>query len=351
MARKRKKQKGSFFPLLTGISLMVILGGAFLAYKAYQLVYESNLSILQETRLEIPSGSNFDDVLQILESRELLKNETSFRLTAEKMNYPANVYAGSYLLQPGMSNRELLLKLRSGEQDPVKLTFTSLRDFAKLDTIVASYLEMDTGALTALLRDPVFLQRNGLNADTRMSRFIPNTYEFYWNTDAEAFCARMFEEFDRFWDADRMKRLDRIGLTRQECISLASIIEQEYKHAVELPTMAGVYLNRLKKGRRLESDPTVKFALGDWSIRRVLKKHLQVESPYNTYRNSGLPPGPICLPSVTAITSVLNAENHGYLYFCAKADLNGYHTFSESYAEHLRAAAAYRKALNQRNIY
>lgn len=191
----------------------------------------------------------------------------------------------------------------------------------------------------------------GFTPESWLGIFLPNTYHFLWNTDANQFIDRIKSEYERYWSGNRDSRREALGLTRNEIMSMAAIVQSETFKVDEMPRVAGVYKNRLKKGMKLQADPTVIYALGDPGIRRVLKKHLRVDSPYNTYKYAGLPPGPIRIPSIQAIDACLNSENHKYLYFCAKEDFSGYHSFASGYTEHLRNARRYQRALNKRNIY
>lgn len=246
-----------------------------------------------------------------------------------------------------MSNNELINLLRSGHQTPVNLVFNKLRIKSQLAGKVAKQLEADSTSIMHLINNPVFLTKYDLDTSNVMAVFIPNTYEFFWNTNAEQFFDRMYSEYQRFWTDTRKEKQRKTKLTPIEVVILASIVEEESNKNAEKPTISGVYLNRLKKQIPLQADPTIKFALGNFEIKRVLKKHLEVNSPYNTYKNRGLPPGPICLPSIATIDAVLNFENHKYLYFCAKDDFSGYHVFSNTLQQHNQNAIRYQKALSK----
>ncbi len=249
-----------------------------------------------------------------------------------------------------MSNTQLVNRLRSGEQAPVSLIFNSIRTKQQLAGRIGKQLEADSVALLKLLNDKAFVKKLGFTADNILCLFIPNTYEFFWNTGPEQFISRMAKEYKRFWNEDRTGKLEKIGLKQSEASILASIVEMESTKNDEKPIIAGVYINRLKKGIKLEADPTLIFALGDFTIQRVLNKDLQFDSPYNTYKYAGLPPGPISLPSIVSIDAVLSPVHHNYLFFCAKADLSGYHNFSATLQQHIRYAREYQAALNKMNI-
>jgi UPF0755 protein len=249
-----------------------------------------------------------------------------------------------------MSNNDLVALLRSGRQDPVKLIFNNIRTPEQLAGRIARQIEADSVSLITAFRDTNRLNKLGIPMHHLAMLFIPNTYEFFWNTTAEGFIERMIREYDAFWSGNRDERLPAIRMSRAEVVTLASIIEMETRKNDEKDRIAGVYMNRLRIGMRLQADPTLVFAHGDFSIRRVLKRHKNIDSPYNTYRYAGLPPGPIAFPSISSIDAVLNYETHDYLYFAAREDFSGYHNFSRTYYQHLANARRYHRALNERNI-
>jgi UPF0755 protein len=236
-------------------------------------------------------------------------------------------------------------------QEPVNLTFNNIRNMESLAGRLSSQLMTDSLSLLEALTNPDIVAGYGFNSQTFGAMFIPNTYQVYWDTSVKGLTDRMKKEYDAFWNSNRKKRAEEIGLTPLEVSTLASIVEEEATYADEYPIVAGLYLNRIKRGMRLEADPTVKFAVGDPTLRRILFKHLEVESPYNTYKNDGLPPGPIRIPSIQGIDAVLNPVSHNYLFMCAKDDLSGRHNFAVTHAEHARNARAYQRALNERRIY
>lgn len=334
--------------ILTAIGLIV--GIAVLGWY-YVLFRSDNTNINQETLIFIPTSSNYNDVLGILKSSGVLKNINRFERVARYYKYSEAVKPGCYAIRPGMDNMQIVKMLKFGHQKPVRVTFAGIRTWQQLAQRIATQLEVDSLSLIrTFLADSVAFNR-GFTPSTFMAMFIPNTYEFYWNTDALGFINRMQKEFHRFWNENRKQKAEAIGLTPVEVSTLASIVEEETNIQSEMPTIAGVYLNRLRKGIPLQADPTVKYAVGDFTIRRVLFRHLQVDSPYNTYKRKGLPPGPIRFPSVVAIDAVLNAQKHNYLYFCAASDFSGRHLFAQTLAEHNRNAEAYRRALNKKKIY
>ena len=352
MATKRKKDS-----FLKKFILIVLFGAIiFTAFKAFQ-VYKGikepnvNLELDKPVYIYIPTGSDFKDVINILYNNNLIINRASFEWVAEKKMYSSNVKPGKYRITSGMSNNSLINLLRSGRQESVRLVFNKVRTKELFAGIISKQIEMDSASLVKRLYDTEYLKKYSKNSETAMTLFIPNTYEFYWNTDADGFIERMNNESERFWNKSREKKAKKLKMSREEVITLASIVEEETIKNDEKRRLAGVYINRLNKRMRLQADPTVKFAIGDFNIKRVLNKHLEFESPYNTYRNAGLPPGPICIPSITSIDAVLDSESHKYLYFCAKDDFSGYHTFAKTLKQHNQNAAKYRAALNRNRIY
>ena len=336
------------------IAATLLIAGGLIAYRMlHEHIYGANLSVVRndEPFMYIPSGSAFDDVCSLL-GEAGLRDAKSFRWVAGRMNYPGQVKSGRYRLTDGMSNVELVRMLRSGRQIPVSVIFNNIRLTTQLAGAVTRNIEADSASVVALLTDSAYLaERFKLTPQTVLSLFIPNTYEFFWNTSANNFMDRMAKEHERFWTETRREKARNANMTPLQVTILASIIEEETQKDAEKPTMAGVYINRLNTGMLLQADPTIKFAAGDFTIRRVLKRHTEIKSPYNTYLHAGLPPGPICIPSIASIDAVLNHEKHDYLFFCAKDDLSGFHNFARTLQQHNRNAQAYQKALNQRRIY
>ena len=300
--------------------------------------------------LYIPTGSSYTDLLDIIKEQELLKDTASFTWAAEKMNFGKKIKPGKYRLSAGMSNRRLINMLKSGNQEPVKLYFQNIRLKENFVGMVSKKLEADSLSVSKLLDSNEFVQAYGFTTNNVYTLFIPNSYEFYWNTDAKTFFTKMFENYQQFWNEERLAKAKKLNLSPAEVSVLASIVDSEALVDREMPIIAGLYLNRLQRGIKLEADPTVIFANKDFSIRRVLNKHLRKESPYNTYIHTGLPPGPITMPSIAAIDAVLNAKNHDYIYMCAKEDFSGTHNFASNLSEHLANAKRFQQALNDRNI-
>ena len=354
MKRRRKfKKKSSFRKFVTAFVLLAILGCGGMVYELYSRVYQLNIVLPDnaEKYIYIPSNSEFTDVVKILLENGLLIKANSFEWLAKQKKYDTNIKAGRYKINRALNNNDLVNLLRSGKQTPIKVTFNNLRNKEQLAGKIASQIEADSLSILKYITDTTFLNKLKLNTDNLACLFIPNTYEFYWNTSVEGFVNRMVKEYSDFWNSSRKKKAAEIKLNYYQVAVLASIVEKEQSiKRDERPEIAGVYLNRLKKRMKLESDPTLIFALGDFTIKRVLNKDKKVESPFNTYKNKGLPPGPICIPSINAIDAVLNASEHNYIFMCAKEDFTGYHNFAKTYAKHLINARKYQKALNKRKI-
>ncbi len=337
--------------ILLIIFLILLIAGGIIGWTFYNRIYTSNVISEDQYEFFIPSDFTYDSLSVKLKEEKIVKNFSSFNWVANQMNLPNTLKPGRYLLTNGLNNREFVALLRSGRQSPVKVVFNKERTLADLCGTIGSQIEADSIELYNHLTNNTFLSKHQLDSNSIMTKFIPNTYEFFWNTSAEKWANRMFKEQSKFWTKDRNKKAEELSLNHNEIITLASIVEEETNKYDEMPKVAGVYLNRLKKGWKLQADPTVKFALQDFEIRRVLNKHLEFASPYNTYYTEGLPPGPICTPSVKTIDAVLNAEEHDYMYFCAKDDFSGYHAFAKTLKQHNLNAKNYQKALNQRKIF
>ena len=323
-------------------------------YEFYIRIYQPNifhLSNENNKEIFIPSEASFDNVIDILTSQELLIDVNSFIWLAKQKNYDDNVKSGRYVIGKDLNNNDLINLLRSGRQSPINVTFNNVRTKEQLASKIASQIEADSTSIISYITDIDFLRRLNMNIDNIGCLFIPNTYEFYWNTSAEEFAKRMIKEYQDFWNLDRQKKAMKLKLDYYQISILASIVEKEQNIKTdERPYIAGLYLNRLRKKMKLESDPTLIYAIGDFSINRVLNKDKRVKSPYNTYKHKGLPPGPICIPSINSIDAVLNAVDHDFIFMCAKEDFSGYHNFSKTYTQHLRYARKYQKALNKRRI-
>ncbi len=336
--------------LLVVLVILLLLG--IKGYSIYKKAFVRNFTLKENHTpyIYIKTGANYYDVLNALQNAGNIRNLKNFEWTADRKNYKNHIYPGRYMLDKYMNNNELINLLRSGRQTPVNVTFNNIRTLGELASTISEQIEADSTSLMNLLTDEDFLEKQGFNHYTIPGMFIPNTYQFYWNTSAKEFFDRMEKEYNKFWNAKRTTEAEEMHFSKNEVATLASIVKEESLMPDERRKIAGVYINRLHRGIRLQADPTVKFALGDFNIRRVLKKHLKIDSPYNTYKYSGLPPGPICIPSIEAIDAVLNYEKSDYLYFCAKPDFSGYHNFAKTLAQHNKNARLYQRALNQRKI-
>jgi UPF0755 protein len=355
MAKGKSKKKSSSGKKSILLFIIVIgLGiGLLWLYQIYKDVYKPNVVINEgkETYLYIRTGSSYQDVIKTLKDKNYVKDTASFNWLAKKMDYPSHVKPGRYLIKDDMSNRKLINELRAGLQKPVKLVFNNIRTTNQLASVISKQIEADSISLMKIFNSKTKAEDYGFSKEAFIAMFIPNTYEFYWNTSAEDFCDRMLKEYKKFWNETRRAKAEQIEFNPVEITTIASIVEEETQYNPEKPIIAGVYINRLHRGMALQADPTVKFAVGDFTIKRVLDKHTAILSPYNTYRQPGLPPGPICIPSISSINAVLNYKQHEYLYFCAKEDFSGSHTFAKTLQQHNLNADAYRRALNKRKIF
>lgn len=309
-----------------------------------------NLNKGEKYYLYIHKGDSFDDIVHFLEHDSVLYDINSFIKEAHESEYNLNFKPGRFEITSDMSNKDIIDMLMKGEQTPVSVTFTYTRKMETIAKKVSTQIEADSAEIMQAFNDEEFIKSLGYDMYSRYLLTIPNTYEFFWNTTAEGFWKRMKVESNRFWNEKRMKEADSIGFTPLEVITLASIVEMETSKKEENAKIAGVYMNRLKKGYKLQADPTLAFLL-DWNNRRILNKHKKIDSPYNTYIHRGLPPGPICIPSIAAIDAVLNYEKHDYIFFCADANFTGYHNFAVTYSQHKKNARKYQAALNNRRIY
>lgn len=317
-------------------------------FYVYQICYTPNILVGKDDRyIYIPNGANFDTVQRLLHEGEYVQDLISFSFLSRLMEYDRNVKPGRYVLRSNMNNLSAIRFLRLGEQEPVRITFNNIR----LITDLPPRITQNTGTSPAEFEAALvgFLARNthGFNKNNILCMFIPNTYEVYYTITGEQLVERMYAEYKRFWNDTRTQQAKALGLTPIEVSVLASIVQAESVKREEAPIIAGLYLNRLRKGILLQADPTLVFAVGDFSLKRVLNEHKEVESPYNTYKYKGLPPGPINMPEISSIDAVLNYKPSDFIYMCAKEDFSGYHNFTASYSEHLKNAARYQQALTR----
>jgi UPF0755 protein len=329
----------------------IFILAAVISYSFYRKIYHKNVT--ETTSIYIPSNADFDKLVSILEPH--LANVKSFIWVAEKKKYVNKIRAGKFRITEGMSNDMLINHLRGGKQETITLTFNNQDDFNKLAGRVAIQIEADSVSLLNAMQDEAFLISNGFDRSTAIAMYIPNSYDFYWNTDAEKFRDKMLVEYQRFWNDSRIKKAKQQNLNPLQVTVLASIVQKETAVIEERRTVAGLYLNRLKEFWPLQADPTIIFALKqvygqDKEYKRVLKKDLSIDSPYNTYANFGLPPGPIGMPDISSIDAVLNPEKHDYYYMCASVEKIGYHKFAKTLKEHNINAAEYQKWVSKQGI-
>lgn len=351
--RNVKKKKNPFRAILIifVVLLIAVAGGA--GYLGYQIVYAPNVwtEDTGDHYLYIRNKDSFDDIKNQLYSKGYIIHRKNFELLAEYKKYPENIKPGRYTVKKDMSNNDLVNMLRGGNQEPIKLMFNNIRLKEDLAERIASQINIDEDLFLKNLNDSNYVRNLGFEIETIKSMFIPNTYFVYWNTETEEFINRMKYEYDQFWNEERKQKAAQIDLKPVEVSILSSIVEKETQRNDEKARMAGVYLNRLESGWRLQADPTLIYALGDFDIKRVLNVYKEIDSPYNTYKYTGLPPGPICIPSIASIDAVLNAEKHSYFFFCAKPDYSGYHNFAKTSKQHIKNANAYREFLNKEKIF
>jgi len=337
--------------LILSIVIITILLSSFTFY-FYQVIYSPNFLVEKESRyLYIPTGSSFSDVQKIIYDNGFVNDPVAFGILSKFMKYNKLVKPGRYLISKNANNIEVIRKLRAGEQEPVRITFNNARLFSDVAAKLTVWLELDSVSLLKVLKNPVTAVEYGFDSETFRCMFISNTYEVYWDITADKLIDRMHREYERFWNEERVKKTSELGLDPVKATILASIVEAEVSHYDEAPIVAGLYLNRLKRNMFLQADPTLKYALGDFTIQRVLNVHKKIDSPYNTYKYLGLPPGPINFPSIKSLDAVLNRQEHNYLYMCAKADFSGYHEFSTNLKQHNINARKYQNALNRARIY
>ncbi|WP_316808017.1 endolytic transglycosylase MltG [Pedobacter agri] len=350
MTEVEKKNISAGKKIAIAIGVVVILVAGYFALNIYQLYFAPNITENQKY-LYIKTGQSYDELISEIKKRDILKSPSSFEAAAAKMNLAPNLKPGRYRLKKGMTNRTLVNLIKAGNQEPVKLKFQNIRKKENFAAYLASNLEADSLSFILALDSSALISKYGFNQDNIYTMFIPNTYEMYWNISPVDFLERMHKEYDKFWTAERKQKAASLNLNPAQVYTLASIVDAEALFDKEMPIIAGLYLNRLNKGILLQADPTVIFANNDFTVKRVTGKLLQVQSPYNTYKYAGLPPGPIMMPSINAIDAVLNRNQNNYIYMCAKEDFSGYHNFAETKAEHEINAKKYREALNKKNIF
>ncbi|WP_375324724.1 endolytic transglycosylase MltG [Flagellimonas sp. GZD32] len=340
--------------VLWATAILGLLVAGFMAYKIYDAIFSPNTQFNNsEAYVYIPTNATFSEVKSSLEP--LLKNISTFESVADRKGYSTNIKAGKYAIKKGMNNNDIINTLRSNNI-PVQVTFNNQESLPELAGRISGQIEADSISLLAAFNNPDFLSETKFDEDSKLGMYLPNTYEFFWNTQAEAFRDRMLKEYQRFWNDERLQKAKNLGMTPNEVISLAAIVQKETVKIDERPRVAGVYLNRLRDGWPLEADPTVIYAIKketgnyDTIIKRVLYRDLEMDSPYNTYKNRGVPPGPITMPDISSIDAVLNPEKHEYFFFVADVSNFGYHMFAKSLAQHNRNKVQYTRWLNEQKV-
>ena len=343
MATKKKKSR-------IGLYILIIIAGLLLF--AGVKIFGPNTGTLKNGEfLYVHTGSSYEQLKAALQEGGFISDMGSFSFFAERARLPAHIHPGKYRIKDAMSNFDIISMLRRGRQEQVTLVINKLRTKKDFVTLVCTNLEADSNALRQLMSDKEYLSHYGLDTNTVMAAIMQDTYFFHWNTSADKAFKKIAENYAHFWNPAHKDEAHSQGFTAAQVITIASIVDEETNIAGDKPKIASVYINRLHKGMKLQADPTVKFAVGDFTIHRVAGEMLQNPSPYNTYMYEGLPPGPICTPSVSSIEAVLQAPKTTYLYFCAKEDFSGYSAFASTYDEQLKNAHKYQQALNARGIH
>lgn len=342
-----KKKRNIWIGSLFAVAFLLIISGGI----TYYYFFAKAFSFPDTAYLYIDSDDNPDSVYVKLRNISSSPQTVSFKWLARRNGYAGHIRTGRYAIYPGDNIYRVYRRVSAGHQTPVRFSFHSIRTPEKFAAAAGKQLMIDSADIASRLRDSLFCARLGFKPETVISLFIPNTYELYWDISPEDFFKRMQKEYEIFWNEKRRGQAKSIGFTPVEVTTLASIVEEETNNAAEKPMIAGLYINRLRRNIPLQADPTVKFGLQDFGLKRILNNHLKVNSPYNTYIHLGLPPGPIRIPSIQSIESVLNYARHDYIYMCAKEDFSGTHRFASTYAEHQQNAKKYWKALNDRKIF
>lgn len=341
----------NFKKIIILIFVISLIIGGIVTYKYYQMIKGDN--VIQDAFIFIPTNANFKKVRELI--TPYLINQSDFIWVAEKKNYPNKIRAGKYKITKGMSNENLVDHLRGGKPETINLTFNNQDTFDKLAGRIAIQLEADSISILQSVLEKSFLENNNFNEIDALVMYIPNSYEFYWNTSAEKFRDRMLSEYKKFWNKERLAKAKKQNLSPLQVITLASIVQKETSTVSERPKVAGLYLNRLHNFWPLQADPTIIYALKqkfgqETEIRRVLNKDLTIDSPYNTYTNFGLPPGPIGMPDISSIEAVLNPMKHNYYYMCASIKNIGQHEFAKTLSQHNINARKYQNWINKQGI-
>ncbi|NDW10311.1 endolytic transglycosylase MltG [Dysgonomonas sp. 520] len=337
--------------ILFGVLLIVALLSASAIY-IYTIV-KTGFNINETVYIYIDEKKDYNDILTQLDTTAHIENLQNFEMISQYMDYPDNIKTGRYAIKPEMTVLQVVRLLNKGQQTPVNLKFNNIRTKTDLAERISKQLMLNQNDLLSALNDPNVCKALGFDTETIVAMFIPNTYNIYWDISLNSFLDRMNSEYKKFWTEKRKGEAQKLGLTPIEVSTLASIVEEECFYSDEYPVVAGLYLNRINKNMLLQADPTIKFAINDFSLKRVLNRHKDAakSSPYSTYEHAGLPPGPIRVPSIKGIDGTLNPAKHNYLFMCAKEDFSGRHNFAVTNAEHERNAARYHNALNRRKIF
>lgn len=341
--------------ILWAVALIGLAVAAYFAYYVYSAMFEPNTAFNnEEAYIYVPTDATYSEVREQLVP--LLKDIDKFDALADRKQYTTHIRAGRYAIKKGMSNNDIINSIRS-QNLPIKISFNNQESLEKLAGRISLQVEADSVSLVQAMKDDAFLNENGFSIQTALGMYLPNSYEFFWNTSADQFRERMLKEYERFWTDSRKTKAKNLNMSQNDVMTLASIVYEESKKKDEQPRVAGVYINRLRVGIPLQADPTLKFAayqLPEYKntvIKRVLNKHKDIESPYNTYKYAGLPPGLITMPDISAIDAVLNYEKHNYLYFAADAQRIGYHKFAKTLSQHNANAREYQRYLSSQGIY
>jgi len=346
-----KKKPGTFRKFIIALVLIILVSLIATGVFYYLRLFGPNVTGNKEY-LYIRTGSTFNDVYNTICEEGIVKDSTTFKWAAYNMHYISNnsIKPGKYRLHEGMSNRKLIAMLRLGLQEPVTIAIKNLRLKEDFAGFMAKKIEPDSASIISLLDSSAYVNKFGFTPEDVYTMILPNTYQFKWNSSPHKMFSKLYGEYLKFWTPERKQKAEAMGLNPIKVTILASVVDAEALHDSEMPTIAGLYLNRMKKGMKLEADPTVIFAAHDFTIHRVLNKQLAINSPYNTYMHTGLPPGPIMMPSLNAINAVLDYQHSDYIYMCAKDDLSGYTNFASTIEQHRINARKFQEALNKRHI-
>ena len=341
-----KKRKILLTILVGAIFLCAIAGGT-----VYYYLFAPQFHPSRTVYIYVDRDDTADSIFNKIKRSGHIKNFTGFYWMSKYKNFNQNIHTGRYAISPNDNVYHVYSRFSRGYQEPMNLTIGSVRTIDRLARSIGKQLMIDSIEIARQLFDSTFQSKLGYDSKTIPCLFIPETYQVYWDMSVDDFFQRMQKEHERFWNNERLARATAIGMTPEEVCTLASIVEEETNNNEEKPLVAGLYINRLQKDMPLQADPTIKFALQDFALRRITNENLKVNSPYNTYTNTGLPPGPIRIPTKKGIDSVLNYTKHNYIYMCAKEDFSGTHNFASNYADHMANARKYWKALNERKIF